>query len=108
MLVHTGKIYGSDTNEIPSKDDPKLYHGPGVPWYVMLAEGKFKYIRNLIEGETEELYHLEKDPDELHNLATRKIHQRRLQRMRQATENELNRTDAGMANHLPATKSISR
>lgn len=108
MLVHTGKIYGSDTNKIPTKDDPRLYHGPGVPWYVMLAEGKFKYIRNLIEGETEELYNLDKDPHELHNLATKKFHQRRLQKMRQSTVNELHRTDAGMADHLPATKVISR
>lgn len=74
----------------------------------MLAEGKFKYIRNLIEGETEELYNLDKDPHELHNLATKKFHQRRLQKMRQSTVNELHRTDAGMADHLPATKVISR
>ena len=69
MLVHTGKIYGSATEEIPSADDERLYHGPGVPWYVMLAEGQFKYVRNLIAGEVEELYDLKRDPEELKNLA---------------------------------------
>ena len=101
MLVHTGAIYGSETNEIPSPDDPRLYHGPGVPWYVMLASGKYKYIRNLIPGETEELYDLDSDPDELHNLATEKTHQRRLRRMRREAVEELRRTDAGLADNLP-------
>jgi len=32
MLVHTGRNYGSATAVVPDKDDPALYHGPGVPW----------------------------------------------------------------------------
>ena len=106
MLVHTGAIYGSETDIIPTVDDPRLYHGPGVPWYVMLAEGKFKYVRNLIPGETEELYNLEKDPEELENLAFKKLYQRRLREMRDATVQELKRTHAGFADHLPKTKSL--
>ena len=31
MLVHTGKLYGSATEKIPTADDPALYHGPGMP-----------------------------------------------------------------------------
>ena len=90
----------------PTVDDPRLYHGPDVPWYVMLAEGKFKYVRNLIPGETEELYNLEKDPEELENLAFKKLYQRRLREMRDATVQELKRTHAGFADHLPKTKSL--
>ena len=67
----------------------------------MLASGKYKYIRNLIHGETEELYDLDSDPDELHNLATEKTHQRRLRRMRREAVEELRRTDAGLADNLP-------
>lgn len=104
MLVHTGAIYGSETNIIPPVEDPRLYHGPGVPWYVMLASGKFKYVRNLIAGETEELYDLSKDPEELRNLASKKIHQRRLRRMRMETIQELKRTDAGFVHAMPKTK----
>ena len=28
MLVHTGKLYGRNTEKIPIADDPALYHGP--------------------------------------------------------------------------------
>lgn len=102
MLVHTARAYGSATNEVPGKDDPELYHGPGVPWYVMLTQGRYKYIRNLVEGEVEELYDLKTDPEELTNLASRPRHQARLDAFRSATIAELKRTDAGMADRLPA------
>ena len=101
MLVHTGRIYGSATDTIPSRDDPDLYHGPGIPWYVMLARGRYKYVRTLIEGEVEELYDLRADPDELTNLAGDPGQQKRLRRMRASAIRELRRTDAGMAENLP-------
>lgn len=108
MLVHTAAQYGSATDTIPGDDDPKLYHGPGVPWYVMLARGQFKYVRNLIEGETEELYDLRSDPDELQNLVSDPNHRRRLQTLRRAAIEELKRTGAGFADGLPAVADPDR
>lgn len=105
MLVHTGKVYGSATDTIPTKDDPALYHGPGIPWYVMLSEGRFKYIRNLVAGETEELYDQKADPDELVNLASDPKHGDLLLKMRQSAIDELKRTNAGLVNNLPLTAS---
>gem|GEM_PF-139792 len=101
MLVHTAKSYGSATNTVPAKDDAALYHGPGIPWYVMLCEGRFKYVRTLVPGETEELYDLKADPGELANLAHDPNRDALLQRLREATIAELKRTDAGMVNNLP-------
>ncbi|OUT55586.1 MAG: hypothetical protein CBB71_19665 [Rhodopirellula sp. TMED11] len=101
MLVHTGRQYGSATNTIPNNDDPALYHGPGVPWYVMLSEGKYKYIRNLVSGETEELYQMQQDPEELTNLAQSPQHRELLLQFRQSMIRELKRTDAGMVDQLP-------
>ncbi|MED5586860.1 MAG: sulfatase-like hydrolase/transferase [Verrucomicrobiota bacterium] len=101
MLVHTGKIYGSATANIPAVDDPRLYHGPGVPWYVMLAGGKFKYVRNLIEGEIEELYDLKGDPDELDNLALKADFKETLAQYRQMAIRELKRTKAPFVGNLP-------
>lgn len=101
MLVHTGKLYGSETDHIPTKKDKALYHGPGVPWYVMLSEDRYKYVRTLIEGETEELYDLDTDPHELTNLAPQEGHQETLRRFRKATIEELKRTGAGFATRLP-------
>ncbi len=101
LLVHTGKLYGSATEEVPATDDPRLYHGPGIPWYVMLCEGDFKYIRNLVEGETEELYNMNTDPEELTNLAQLAKHQELLKKFREQAVDELKRTKAGMADNLP-------
>lgn len=105
MLVHTARIYGSATAKVPALGDPELVHGPGIPWYVMLANGKYKYIRTLIEGETEEIYDVEADPNELVNLAQQPEYAQMLQSMRADTIDELRRTKAPMVDNLPAVKS---
>ena len=105
LLVHTAKQYGSDTDSIPDKSDPKLYHGPGVPWYVLLSQGRYKYVRTLIEGETEELYDLVSDPDELRNLAGDADYADLLKRYRKTAIKELKRTDAGFVDKLPSVAS---
>ena len=104
MLVHTAKQYGSDTDVIPDIDDPKLYHGPGIPWYVLLSQGRYKYIRTLIEGETEELYDLVSDPQELRNLAPNPNYSDLLQNYRKTAVLELKRTGAGFLDNLPSVK----
>ena len=106
MLVHTGKIYGSATAKIPLANDPKLYHGPGVPWYVMLAEGRYKYVRNLIKGEMEELYDLDRDPEELTNLALDPLHAKRLIAFRKKAITELHRTKAPFAANMPRPSTL--
>ncbi|MEN8870260.1 MAG: sulfatase, partial [Akkermansiaceae bacterium] len=107
MLVHTAKSYGSATAKIPSKDDPALYHGPGIPWYVMLSEGRYKYIRNLIEGETEELYDIISDPDELVNKAHEPNLKKTLKKFRSQTVGELRRTKAEFIDKLPSVAAPS-
>ena len=74
----------------------------------MLCDGKHKYVRNLIEGETEELYHMDADQNELVNLAHDPVNDSMLKSFRQATITELRRTDAGMVENLPSvgTESI--
>ncbi len=106
MLVHTGKRYGSATDRIPGIEDAALFHGPGVPWYVMLAQGNYKYVRTLISGETEELYDLSMDPTELNNLAEQARYRDSLLRFRQATLDELTRTKAGFVGAMPRTKDM--
>lgn len=101
MLVHTARTYGSATASIPLPGDPELLHGPGIPWYVMLARGKFKYVRTLIEGEIEELYDLDRDPEELVNLAQNPVYEPVLLRYRDEMVQELSRTGADMVTALP-------
>ena len=104
LLVHTAKQFGTDTDVIPAIDDPKLYHGPGIPWYVLLSQGRYKYIRTLIEGETEELYDLVSDPQELKNLAPIPNYSDLLQNYRKTAVSELKRTGAGFVGNLPRVK----
>jgi hypothetical protein len=103
-MVSTNTIYGSDTDTIPEVGDPRLYWGPGVPWYVILAEGRYKYIRTLVEGETDELYDMTEDPDELHNLVGEAYYQDIALKFRRMTIAELKRTGARFTDRLPAIK----
>jgi len=101
LLAMTGRSFGSDTNVIPT--DPEIRDlGPGVPWYLLLTKGNFKYIRTLVDGEPEELYDLDADPEELDNLAMKPEFSKTLTEFRDATLMELKRTNAGMLRNLPA------
>jgi arylsulfatase A-like enzyme len=100
LTTFTGDKFGSDTVKIPSRDN--RYHA--VAWWVSLVQGKHKYIRTLEEGEIEELYDLEKDPEELTNLALDPKNAALLAKYREGTIAELRRTKAKMVDHLPAVK----
>jgi arylsulfatase A-like enzyme len=99
LFTNTGQQFGSDTNTIP-KEFPKTLQS-GVPWWVAVRRGNFKYIRTLVEGEVEELYDLKTDPDELTNLAYDPKHKDTVAKMRKALEDELKRTKCGFAGKLP-------
>jgi len=100
MLVATGHHYGSDTNVIPTGED--VLHGQ-VPWYVMLRDRRYKYVRPLVH-DLEELYDMQHDPEELDNLAVKSEHQTRLKQMRASAITELKRHQAGFVNNMPAVR----
>lgn len=98
LMEHMGYHYGSDTREIPAEDP---HAQGGVPWWVLIREGKYKYIRNLVKGEVEEIYDLEADPEELVNLAVKPEHGKLLASLRDKALVELRRTDAPFVDHMP-------
>ena len=102
LMTHTARSYGSDTHQVPT--DERLTIVGDVPWYAMLRDGKYKYIRTFVEGEMEELYDLEADPEELTNLAVLPDRSEQVSQLREKANAELRRTDARMVDHLPATK----
>jgi arylsulfatase A-like enzyme len=102
LMTHTGRMYGDDTFPIPT-DERLTVTGNGIPWYALLRDGKYKYIRNLQEGEMEEVYDLHSDPEELVNLALLPENQSLLAELRAKTITELKATDAKFADSMPPT-----
>lgn len=106
LAIYTQRKYGDDTNTIPPRSS--TLDSGGVPWWVSLAKGRYKYIRTMEANQIEELYDLKKDPDELRNLALEANHNKRLVRFRTATVRELTRTKAGLVTQLPPVRTIGR
>ena len=61
-----------------------------------------------MEGEVEEIYDLEADPEELINLAMKKESQELLGSLRQKAIDELRRTYAGFVDTMPQTAAMKR
>jgi arylsulfatase A-like enzyme len=104
LMAATGQTFGSATNVIPKGD--AVLHG-GVPWYVMLRDKDWKYVRPLTE-DLEELYNLRTDPEELNNLAVKPEHQQILKRLRAAAIAELKRTRCGFVDRMPPVRELQR
>lgn len=102
LMTHTSRSYGAETDEIPT--DERLTSSSGVPWYALLRDGTYKYVRTFVAGETEELYDLATDPSELLNLAGKPEHAERLKELRAKAIAELRRTEAKFVDKLPPTK----
>jgi arylsulfatase A-like enzyme len=101
LLPFTADKFGADCDSVPPP--PGNLHKAGVPWYLMVAQSGFKYVRTLQAGEPEELYDLTNDPEELNNLATHPEYAARLRSLRQAAQDELKRTGAKMLSTLSPT-----
>ena len=106
LMTHTGRRYGADSESQPA--DEAMYEVGGIPWYVLLRQGKYKYIRTLIEGEVEEIYDLDNDPEELKNLAVGSENLALLGLLREAAINELLRTDSKLDRWMPATAAMKQ
>ena len=101
LLTHTAQSYGQETDVIPT--GKRLTADSNVPWYALLRDGRYKYIRTLVEGEVEELYDLDADPEELTNLAVKPEHRSLVENLRGKATAEFRRTDARFVDSMPPT-----
>lgn len=77
----------------------------GVPWWIAIWKGHYKYVRTLVPNEIEELYDFRQDPDETRNLALEADRRPLLAEYRDKMLAELTRTNAGLVKNLPAPRS---
>jgi arylsulfatase A-like enzyme len=103
LYEHMGHHFGSDTTKVLTEQPDQAVHS-NVPWYVAIRQGNYKYVRYLKAGETEELYDVVADSEELTNLIDDPQHQPKLAELRASLAAELKRTEAGFADRLPPTK----
>lgn len=102
LLTHTARVYGETFLEhIKSGDwvgqEPK-------PAWLMLRDGKFKYIRHMQEDTIEELYDLEADPKELTNLSVNPEYGSILRSLRRKAADEVRKKEGEFVDYLPKPK----
>ena len=101
LLAHTGMSFGEDCDEVIDMNEDPIYQKQQVPWWISLRTDRYKYIRNLIPGETEELYDMQEDPEELNNLAMKEENLEFVRKLRQEAIVELKKTDCAFAEKMP-------
>ncbi|HEX5106190.1 MAG TPA: sulfatase/phosphatase domain-containing protein, partial [Pirellulaceae bacterium] len=100
---HMGHHYGSDVTKELKAGGKEANHS-NVPWYVVVRDGRYKYIRYLQAGNMDELYDLKSDPEELTNLAGSAEHAKRVADLGNKLTAELRRTGADFIDLIPEPK----
>ena len=116
IQTYTGQLYGDEviTNELKKAWETNEWDKficdkkTGTRSWLMLRQGKYKYIRYIWKDYIEELYDLENDPEELHNLAVIKSNHKLLSELRIKAEVEFKAKGASFIDLLPEPHVISK
>ena len=107
LLINSFHSYGEDfLNILRNKELEKLERNKVHAW-MMMRYKQYKYIRTFKEDCIEELYDLEKDPDELNNLAVDSKHHTLLKRLREKAVKEFRKKGGSFVDYLPIPKIIA-
>jgi arylsulfatase A-like enzyme len=101
LYEHMGREYGSEVTKTLTSGKKAVHSG--VPYYVAVRQGQYKYVRYLGAKEPDELYDLKADPEELTNLAARAEHRAVRDRLHRMLREELRRCDADFIRLLDRT-----
>ena len=109
IQIYTGSNYGNEkikeelvkANESGDWEKFNAHPKTGTKAWMMLRDGKYKYVRYIYKDYIEELYDLENDPEELINMAVRKAHRDKLHQMRAELITEFENKGAIFLDLLP-------
>jgi arylsulfatase A-like enzyme len=100
FLSYTARSYRPENRSIPK---PEELANP-IPWYGFVIKDRFKFIQTYVENEIPELYHIDNDPHELHNLALLPQYRKTVKQHHKLLVSELKRTKARFVDSLPSMK----
>ncbi len=102
LLTHTARLYGDNFLEAIKTGS---FVGKGSkPAYLMMRDGKYKYIRHMQKDTIEELYDLNKDARELNNLAVDPDYRPLLMELREKAAIEIRKKNGEFIDYLPEPK----
>ncbi len=104
ILMNSIQQYGERFTATLKEKKFKQLHKAGLAAWIMMRDGKYKYVRYVGGTYREELYDLQRDPNELHNLSVSKQHHQRLAVLRAKLLDELKKQDADFLDVLPDVK----
>ena len=102
LLTHTARLYGEKFLEAIKQG---IFVGKKPnPAYLMMRDGHYKYIRHMKKDTIEELYDLDKDAEELNNLAVNPEYRSLLKKLREKAAAEIRKKDGEFIDFLPKPK----
>ena len=107
-MINTIYEYGDRVVETLKSKNYDAFKRRDLYAWMMMRDGKYKYIRHFKDDVIEELYDLEKDPDELNNLALNGEYHGKLTELRRKAVEEFRNKDGDFVEHLPEPKQVSR
>ena len=104
LMINTTYEYGDSVIEKLKSKDYEAFERRDLYAWMMMRDGKYKYIRHFKDDVIEELYDMEKDPDELDNLAVNAKYHEKLIELRLKAVEEFRNKDGDFVDHLPEPK----
>lgn len=101
LLINSTYEYGENIIEKLKSKNYTAYERRGLYAWMMMRDGKYKYIRHFKDNVIEELYDMGKDPDELNNLAVNPEYRERLTKLRSKAVEEFKKKDGDFVTYLP-------
>ena len=107
-MINTTYEYGDSVIETLKSKNYQAFERRNLYAWMMMRDGKYKYIRHFKDDVIEELYDLEQDPDELNNLAVNADYADKLTELRGKAVEEFRNKDGDFVDHLPEPRQASR